>query len=460
MITALRPPAERELHDVTPGGPHETIRRGSRLISRKVGLIRQIATVRYQAQDPVAFAAGVLMADFSRCMTGGQALTAGGAGDTEAIALASAIGEAAERYSACFFDRDDMILGTSRELEDDAVAPDLLRLFTREQVERFGPKGPAYFDETSRIRWVWGYSLTDRRPRLVPASLVYLNYRPGPDEATIGGHGSTGLAAGATREEAILSAVLEIVERDAFTMAWLHRQPGRLIDIDDDELQRVLRVRLFADRPSVDVKFFDLTTDIPIPVMFLIMRRQAEFGPVPCMGAASRLSPLRTVRKCIQEGGQNFPVIRNLLAVEHDWQPAPDFSNITTYDYHFLLYLKRPDLVPQAFAFYDQCQDRVPLSHIPDRSTGRVLADIQRCVAALRGAGYELIVTDVTTPDVAEVGLSVVRAIVPGLMPLHYHHQRPFLGVRRLAEVPYRLGWDRRGWSPDSGLNPFPHPFP
>ncbi|MGH9348048.1 MAG: YcaO-like family protein [Vicinamibacterales bacterium] len=457
---ALRHPAELELRDVPPSDAWETIRRGSRLISRKVGVIRQVAGVRYQAQDPAFFAAGVLLSDFSRCVAGGQALKAGGAGETEAAALASAIGEAAERHCACFFDRDEMVAGSFRELADDAVSPELLRLFSREQVEGFGPQGPAYFDETSRIRWVWGYSLTERRPRLVPASLVYLNYRAGADEAPIGLNASTGLAAGATREEAILSGVLEAVERDAFILAWMHRQAGRRLDVDDEEMRGILRDRLFADRASVDLRLYDLTTDVPIPVAFLVMRRRAEFGPVTCLGAAARLSPRHAVRKCIQEGGQNFPVIRNILSSEKDWQPAADFSNLTTFDYHFLTYLKRPDLVPRAFAFFDECEERVALSELPDRSTGRVLADIEQCVACLCRSGHEVIAIDITTPDVAEAGLSVVRVIVPGLVPLHGNHLRPFLGVRRLFEVPSRLGWDRRGSSPDNGLNPYPHPFP
>jgi ribosomal protein S12 methylthiotransferase accessory factor len=456
----LRHPSEIELRDVPASDPWETIRRGSRLISRKVGLIRQIAEGRFQAQDPIVFTAGVVPSDFSRCVSDGQALKAAGAGDTAAMALVAAIGEAVERHCACFSNGNDMVFGAFRELGEDAVSPDLLRLFSREQIERFGPGGPAYFDESSPIRWVWGYSLSDHRPRLVPASFVYLNHRPGPEEAAIGVHASTGLASGATREEAILSALLETVERDAFTIAWMHRQAGRRIEIDDDELQRIVRVRLWADRPGVDVSFFDLTTDVPIPVVFLVMRRQSERGPVVCLGAASRLSPGRAVRKCIQEGGQNFPLIRNLLAIEKQWQPAPDFSTLTTFDYHFLTYLKRPDLVPEAFGFYDECEDRVALSHLPDHSTGRVLGDIEHCVTCLRRAGYEVIVADVTTPDIAEVGLSVVRVIVPGLVPLHSHHLRPFLGVRRIFEAPFRLEWNRRGWTAESGLNPFPHPFP
>jgi ribosomal protein S12 methylthiotransferase accessory factor len=82
-----------------------------------------------------------------------------------------------------------------------------------------------------------------------------------------------------------------------------------------------------------------------------------------------------------------------------------------------------------------------------DRSTGRVLADLEYCIERLGDAGYEVIVADITTPEIAEVGFSVVRVIVPGLIPLHSDHRYPFLGARRLSAVPYPL-------------NPFPHPFP
>jgi ribosomal protein S12 methylthiotransferase accessory factor len=453
-------PADLELRDVPASDVWESIWRGSRLISPKVGLIRRVAMTRYQAQDPLVFSTGVLPADFARFMSDGQALKAGGAGEDAATALMAAIGEAAERHCSYFFDRDEMVFGTYRELAPDAVDPDLLRLFSCEQIERFGPRGPEYFDESSRICWMWGHSLNARRPRLVPASLVYLNYRAAEDEARIGLNASTGLAAGSTREEAILGGLLEIIERDAFTIAWMHRRAGRRIEVDDEDSLKSLRLRLWSDRPSVDLKIFDLTTDLPIPVVFLVMRRQAEFGPVACVGTASRVSPRQALCKCILEAGQCFPYFRYLMDCEKDWQPAPDFSNLTTFDYHCLSYLKRPELVSQAFAFCDECTDRVALSALPDHSTGRVLADLEHCVARLGEAGYEVIVTDITTPDIAEVGLSVVRVIVPGLVPLHGQHARPFLGVRRLFEVPLRLGWNRRGWNPENGLNPFPHPFP
>jgi ribosomal protein S12 methylthiotransferase accessory factor len=443
-----------ELQDVPASDLWETIRRGSRLISSKVGLIRRIDETRYQAQDPRVFCTGVVAADFARLSPSGLGVKAGGAGADAASAVASAIAETAERHCACFYERDTLVLGSFRELAPDAVAPELLRLFSREQLAAAGAQAPAFFDEDARTRWVWGYSLSTRKPRLVPAALVYMTYRPEADEARIAHSASTGLSAGLTREEAILGGLLEIVERDAFTLAWLHRHAGRRIVVDDDALADEARARLWSERPSVDVKFFDITTDTGIPVVFVVMRRATELGPVACVGASARLSPRRALHKCILEAGQNFPYLRYLMDGAKGWEPAPDFSNVASFDQHFLTYVRRPDLVAPAFAFWDECPDRVALSALPDSSTGRVLGDIEHCVARLAEAGYEAIVVDITTPDIAEVGFSVVRVVVPGLLPLHGHHLHPYLGVRRLHEAPQRLGW------PTAGLNPFPHPFP
>jgi ribosomal protein S12 methylthiotransferase accessory factor len=96
---------------------------------------------------------------------------------------------------------------------------------------------------------------------------------------------------------------------------------------------------------------------------------------------------------------------------------------------------------------------------MPDQSTGRPLSDVARLVELLEEVGLEALVVDITTPDVREVGLQVVRVLVPGLVPMHGNHNFPYLGVERLYSVPEKLGWASNGWV-DTGVNRDPHPFP
>lgn len=446
-----------ELQDVPRSDPLETIRRGSRMISSKVGVVRRVAHGLYRTQDPSTFAMGIIASDLSRFSEIVNTSKGGGGGDRLEAAMAATIGEAAERYCMLFYDKAEMVHAAHRDVAADAVHPDCARLYSREQIEALGPDTRMrYFTEDTVIRWVWGWSLTHRCRRLVPASLVYMNYKFDEDEAAIGRNASTGLAAGLTVEEAILTALYEVIERDAFTICWLRRRPGRRIVVDDDELGAWLRQRFYTDHPLVDVRIHDVTLDVPVPSCFVVMCRPAEFGPAVCVGSASRLDPRQAVRKCLLEAGQGIPYFRFLLAQLKDWQPAPDFSDISSFDHHCVFYLKRPDLVPEAFAFLKQAEER-PLSSLPDRSTGRVLGDIVHCVELLREAQLEVVVVEITTPDILDVGMRVVRVVVPGMVPLHGVHRYAFLGAQRLHVGPGRLGPDGQD---DGSFNPYPHPFP
>src|SRR5262245_12657202 len=108
--------SELELRDVPFTDGRETIRRGSRLLSRKVGLIRQVIESGYQAEDPELFMTGLLVSNFARATNGGLPIAASGAGDSPTAALVAAFGEAVERHCSTLFDRDEMIVGTYLEL--------------------------------------------------------------------------------------------------------------------------------------------------------------------------------------------------------------------------------------------------------------------------------------------------------------------------------------------------------
>jgi ribosomal protein S12 methylthiotransferase accessory factor len=456
---ALReaPPGLRVvLRDVPPTDARETLRRAAPLVSRRVGILRAVGPAVTYAQDPAVFSTGAVSSQLSLSARIANPSKAGGAGETLLASLAAAVGEAVERYAMLFYDRSRMILASYRELGEPAVPPDLLRLHSREQAERHGL---AYFDDGLRLRWTWGWSLTADRPRLVPAALVHLGYDGGADEGTIGSNASTGLASGLTLEAAILSGLYEAIERDAFALSWLFRRVRSRLAVDDPALAERLRTAFAAGRPDVSLALFDVTADLPATSVLAVLRRPAEFGPALCLGAAARLRPQDAVRKALLELGQGLPFLRSLRAQLAGWEPREDFSDLVSFDHHFMLYNRRPELAERAFAFYDAAPER-PLSALPDLATGGLKGDVLRAVELLARAGHEVIVVDLTTPDLAEAGFSVVRVLVPGLVPLHSAHGLPCLGVARLRELPWRLGWVERGRDPLAALNPLPHPFP
>ena len=63
-----------------------------------------------------------------------------------------------------------------------------------------------------------------------------------------------------------------------------------------------------------------------------------------------------------------------------------------------------------------------------NESTGDPEKDLKKVLSLLESRGFDVLVVDLTTPDVREVGFRVVRVLIPGLQPLHGDHCYPFLG--------------------------------
>ena len=101
---------------------------------------------------------------------------------------------------------------------------------------------------------------------------------------------------------------------------------------------------------------------------------------------------------------------------------------------------------------------RVDFDDLPNLATGHAARDVDVLVERIARVGHQVLLADLTTPDVAEVGFSVVRAVVPGFHPLFMGFTLRALGGRRLAEVPDRLG--RAGCSLEQGDSGLPHPYP
>jgi ribosomal protein S12 methylthiotransferase accessory factor len=92
-------------------------------------------------------------------------------------------------------------------------------------------------------------------------------------------------------------------------------------------------------------------------------------------------------------------------------------------------------------------------------ATGDPTVDLATLVDRIVGTGHRVLVADVTSADVAQLGFHVVRAIVPGYHRLCMGHVLRSLGGRRLWEIPQRLGYEGISRAA-GGDNPLPHPFP
>ncbi|ONK09846.1 TOMM precursor leader peptide-binding protein [Streptomyces sp. MP131-18] len=326
----------------------------------------------------------------------------------------------------------------------------------------------APFHEDRDIPWVWGHALGAGRPVLVPQVLTYY-HATGLAERFVQ-ESSNGCASGGCLAEAAYFGLMEVVERDAFLLAWYGRVP--LPEIAPDTSDRP-ETRQMVDRLAMygyRARFFDSRITFPVPVVTgVAVREDGGLGRM-CFGAGASLDPEAALASALCEIATDAVNLPERTAREEPRlrAMAADFSRVTALHDHPLVYgipemgehaaflLGAPgDPPPRRRALHDTFRAGSLLPVSDD-----VGQDLAACVAAVNAAGFEVIVVDQTTPEQRDLGLVTAGVIVPGLLPIDFGWARQrALGMPRLRTALREAGRAERDLDP-ADFNPAPHPFP
>ena len=332
--------------------------------------------------------------------------------------------------------------------------------------------GLAPFTPERHVSWVWGYSLTEGRPLLVPEVLTYY-HTPGLNERFVQ-ESSNGCASGGSAAEAVYYGLMEVVERDAFLLAWYGRQP--LPELDPASSRRaatrqmVARLEMYGYR----ARFFDTSLTFPVPVVTGVAERLDGGLGRMCFGAGAGLDPEAALASALDEIATDAV---NLAGRTEREEPrlramAADFEKVAALHDHPLVYGVPEMGRHAAFLLGEPGAPRGPLARLDERFGEHVAGrpalpvsddlaeDAAACVAAVGEAGFEVVVVDQTLPEQRESGLWTVSVIVPGLLPIDFGWTRQrALGMPRLRTGLREAGLREHDLTDDE-LNPAPHPFP
>ncbi|MFE3741735.1 TOMM precursor leader peptide-binding protein [Streptomyces sp. NPDC059134] len=381
--------------------------------------------------------------------------------------------EGMERYAGMRArSRVTSVTGTLDRFGADAVDPREVGLYA-EEFHRANPRVRPFAPDRE-IPWVWGYSLRDDRPRLVPEILTYY-HAPGLENRFVQ-ESSNGCASGGCLEEAVYFGLMEVIERDAFLLAWYGQQP--LPEIDPATSARPA-TRHMVDRLAMygyRARFFDTRITFPVPVVTAVAER-FDGGPGRmCFGAGAGLDPESALDSALCEIATDAV---NLTGRTERDEPrlramARDFDRVTALHDHPLVY-GVPEMGEHAgFLLDPHTPHRHGVPAGPARSVGELSwpdasgataspdlgEDLRRCVDAVASAGFDVVVVDQTLPEQRALGLHTVSVLVPGLLPIDFGWSRQRARTMpRLRTALRAAGLRERDLRPED-INPAPHPFP
>jgi thiazole/oxazole-forming peptide maturase SagD family component len=328
-----------------------------------------------------------------------------GTGSTSHEAVLKALAEGLERYA--LERRRSDVVSRATDLQDAYIDPRVIVPFEEKQlpflkaVEPFSPDKP--------IDWVKGERLENGERVWVPADLVFYETRrrkPGSKVCYLAN--SSGVAAHFDKQAAVTTALYELVERDAFSVAWYGKR--KVSALPKEMLPKGLRERIKKwEHFGYNVSLLNLTLDGP-PVV-LVMMWSEHRRPALCTGAGCRNSIVEAAIRAFDEAEfmamtwQNRKAKRNMKADE-----------VFSTEDHGLFYMDPKKLAHVAWLI--EAKTAVPT------------------VTDYRGTlnEYDPVVVDLT-PEGVTGGLQVVRVLSEKLIPINFGYGSEHRGHPRMAMV-------------------------
>jgi ribosomal protein S12 methylthiotransferase accessory factor len=367
------------------------------------------------------------------------------------LALLKCIGEGLERHSLQIYRRNDLRTCTPRDLEGEVIlAPECVTALSEPQRRRL----PRFqLSPTKTYSWTSATQLLNGEPILVPAQLIYLSYAFLPNEPIIAFPITTGAAGGSTVTAAIARGIYEIIERDAFMIAYLTKLQVPRIDLDQVDHAPTQTLLQNLHRYHLEPLLFDLTLDLQVPTFMAIVIDRTKVGPALSIGLKSHLHPYAAIYGALLESQHPRGWIRREGA-KLDGAHSRPAQPIVTLAQRGLAWFS-----PSRLKYLDFWlnQHPIPLRQAVDCEPLSDKAQVLRLARILQEARMNVIVKDVTPAHLGRLPYHVIKTLIPELHPLYLDERYPYHGGQRLARVPAKSGLQHARST--SALNRIPHPF-
>ncbi len=379
---------------------------------------------------------------------GARLISGTGVGRDQDDSLLPALGEGLERYCACVFSKEQFITASAKELG--VAALDLDSIPHCSNTELSHPNCPLLApDKNEPIRWIQSISLLNGRQVYLPAIMVYLY-------AGVAGRGerfwlpiTTGCAGHTSFERALLSAICEVVERDAISIVWLQKLPLPRIVVELPSSSLVCYWDLYQ-RASRDLEyvFFDATTDVGLPTVYGLQISRENPRLTTLVSCSTALQPTEAITK----------VMRDMAACRIAFRaprPAPEHLDDCKDVFDGAAYMTGSERA-HAFDFLLNGGQTLPLSAMESFDAVDDRHMLARVLDIFRSQKRDLYAVDLSTDEALRSGVRVVRVVIPSLQPFSFHYRARYLGHPRLYEAPRNLGYPVHN---ETELNQWPQPF-
>ncbi len=426
--------------------------------SPQTGLLKAAVIANLDMLMPKIFSFGGDMAEFHRLLGFEEEIQyhIGGYGIFYEEAFVRVMSEALERYCLMFyphFIQDEIVYASYAELKssgENIVPFRYFQLFSEHDYKkhRFPFHPPSKEDICG---WLPTPSLFSPNKEIyVPAQLLVPGYRINKKkgEKRWAPGFSTGSASHITVQNALLNALMEYIEIDAYMIHWFTKRPAPRIDYQGSVLEEII-TEIMDTNILEPILLYHTLPDLPIPTISSFIVNKKGMLPAVTAGSQTDLDPLHCAYRSLMEA----TAVTLLGMGGYIYQPLlffgeKDYTKITDLDSNVSFYAE-PNNQAVSLSLIKEITDPNRTIHIDDlpQVTSRKPDDqLQFTLKQLNKVSQYAVTTEITTPDIAELGFRVVKVFIPEL------------NYMTLPSYPYTN--HPRILSYGGVQNQYPHPLP
>jgi thiazole/oxazole-forming peptide maturase SagD family component len=442
---------------------HGTKRHLRRMLGQLTGLQQQISFLLHGRYKPRVVIGGVELTGVHLLQgrpkpPGVSPYHIGGCGLVPDEALIRAVGETLERYSqlvAEYSGRHELIFATHEDIGNRpgrVVATRALQMFSADQLESPGfPFHLVHDDDV--LAWVSAESLIDGQPVWVPAQLVLVGYAAKTDrgEKRIAPAVTTGSAAHTDPILAMRNALLETIQLDSSIGHWYSSSPAYRIETDSRTpvISKVIETYFHPLGPEVN--FFWLPNpDMPGFSVACLIRERGDCFPKVAIGLGMELNLSKAMYKAMLEavgvsGLSKVTLLESSIDTDQDAWIEADVGADKIFDLDAnILYFGFADKAPLIERKFFNSK-AIRASDLPPDIKLNLIDEVRLLVNAFEKTGKELVLLDLTTCDIRELGFSALRVwspdtlslSLPSAAPLNHPRFKAYGGAVQNGPHPY-----------------------
>lgn len=375
-------------------------------------------------------------------------------------AMIKYMGESIERYASVIapaMAKNQIHYATYKELSasEKTMPLDYINILTEEQLQHFNKSNRRFAtkhaDENTVLGWVKCPSILNKNEFIwTPAQMLFLGYLPNErlGERLFVPSFTTGTASHRTTQKALLNALIEFVQVDAFIINWYTKRKMPVIEIDSEVVKAILKACNLADESAYEVIPVYMTLeDIDFPSFGVILKSKKQKIPNLFMGIQGDFDVEHGVLRGVMEGA----TISAMGIYNHMMSPDLTYETIKNSDFGDLdgnvIYYSRPEEGEVKFSIFEELMgEKVKLSLIPDYKTLTIAQQITSLIQQIKKVSEYAVYLDITPTELADDSWSVMRVFIPEMMQIC------------LPGIPFK---NHPRFKKFGGIkNEYPHPLP